>query len=137
MLIFDSRFENGNLRKAAKLTNHEYNLWLQNDTNTRGHTQWFYFKVVYKDIPMVPEAERHRVRFNILNLSKTASLYSDGMKPCIFSKRRNQSEGVGWFRGGDYISYSQSEIPRYYQVSEAGQKRVESRFDKDVFRKTQ
>ena len=34
VLIFDSRFENGNLRKAAKLNNIEYNLWLENDTNT-------------------------------------------------------------------------------------------------------
>lgn len=37
-LIFDSRFENGNLRKAAKITNVEYNLWLENDINTRGNT---------------------------------------------------------------------------------------------------
>lgn len=48
MLIFDSRFESGNLRKAAKVNNIEYNLWLENDLNTKGHTQWFYFKVVYK-----------------------------------------------------------------------------------------
>lgn len=47
MLIFDSRFESGNLRKASKVNNVEYNLWLENDLNTRGHTQWFYFKVVY------------------------------------------------------------------------------------------
>ena len=51
LLIFDSHFESGNLRKAAKVNNVEYNLWLENDTNTRGHTQWFYFKVQYKDIP--------------------------------------------------------------------------------------
>lgn len=47
MLIFDSRFESGNLRKAAKVNNIEYNLWLENDLNTKGHTQWFYFKVVF------------------------------------------------------------------------------------------
>lgn len=47
MLIFDSRFESGNLRKASKVNNVEYNLWLENDLNTRGHTQWFFFKVVY------------------------------------------------------------------------------------------
>lgn len=45
MLIFDSRFESGNLRKAVKVNNIEYNLWLDNDLNTRGHTQWYYFKV--------------------------------------------------------------------------------------------
>ena len=46
MLIFDSRYESGNLRKASKVNNVEYNLWLENDLNTKGHTQWFYFKVV-------------------------------------------------------------------------------------------
>lgn len=48
LLIFDSRFESGNLRKAAKVNNVEYNLWLENDLNTKGHTQWYYFKVVFK-----------------------------------------------------------------------------------------
>lgn len=38
MLIFDSRFESGNLRKAVKVNNIEYNLWLENDLNTKGHT---------------------------------------------------------------------------------------------------
>jgi len=38
VLIFDSRFENGNLRKASKVNNIEYNLWLENDLNTKGHT---------------------------------------------------------------------------------------------------
>jgi len=37
-LILYSRFENGNLRKAAKVSNVEYNLWLENDVHTRGHT---------------------------------------------------------------------------------------------------
>ena len=73
--MFDSRFESGNLRKAAKVNNVEYNLWLENDTNTRGHTQWFYFKVVYKDVPQLPEKRTHKIRFNILNLAKTFSLY--------------------------------------------------------------
>ena len=38
VLIFNSRFENGNLRKVAKVSNIEYNLWLENDYNTKGHT---------------------------------------------------------------------------------------------------
>jgi len=61
VLIFDSRFKNGNLRKVAKLSNVEYNLWLENDLNTKGHTQWYYFKVVYKDIVLAPEKKSQRV----------------------------------------------------------------------------
>ena len=55
VLIFDSRFENGNLRKVAKVSNVEYNLWLENDLNTRGNTQWYNFKVIYKDIRLLAE----------------------------------------------------------------------------------
>jgi hypothetical protein len=59
VLVFDSRFESGNLRKVAKVHNSEYNLWLNSDTNTRGHTQWFYFKVQYKDMPNHKETKTH------------------------------------------------------------------------------
>jgi hypothetical protein len=44
-LEFDSVFESGNLAIALKVSDIEYNLLLQNDINTNGHTQWFYFKV--------------------------------------------------------------------------------------------
>lgn len=43
-LVFESRFESGNLAMAFKLNDNEYNLVLQNDINTKGHTQcklWF------------------------------------------------------------------------------------------------
>ena len=36
------------------------------------------------------------------------------MKPCIWSKRKFQKTGTGWFRGGEDISYTQGEIPRTY-----------------------
>jgi len=108
VLIFDSRFENGNLRKAAKLNNIEYNLWLENDTNTRGHTQWFHFKVAYKDVPSRADKKKHQIRFNIMNLAKTASLYQQGMKPMIWSKRAYEKDGTGWVRGTHSITYSQN-----------------------------
>ena len=44
-LIFESRFETGNLLAAMKISNGEYDLVLQNDINTNGHTQWFFFRV--------------------------------------------------------------------------------------------
>ena len=68
-MIFDSRFENGNLRKVAKVNNVEYNLWLENDLNTKGHTQWYYFKVLYKDVALRADKKSHVIKFNILNLA--------------------------------------------------------------------
>jgi len=42
-LLFESRFESGNLYLAQKVSDTEYNLLMQNDINTNGHTQWFFF----------------------------------------------------------------------------------------------
>lgn len=44
-LIFESRFESGNLRRAVKIGDYEYNLILKYDHNTTAFTQWFYFKI--------------------------------------------------------------------------------------------
>jgi len=37
-LVFESRFESGNLLAAIKVSDNEYDLVLQNDINTNGHT---------------------------------------------------------------------------------------------------
>jgi hypothetical protein len=34
------------------------------------------------------------------------------MKPCIYSKRKFEKEQIGWFRGGENITYKQNEIAR-------------------------
>ena len=44
-LLFESRFESGNLDIAVKVSDSEYNLILQDDVNTNGYTQWYFFKV--------------------------------------------------------------------------------------------
>ncbi len=37
-LMFESRFESGNLRRAVKITDTEYDLYLKNDYGTTGYT---------------------------------------------------------------------------------------------------
>jgi len=59
-LIFESRFESGNLCLATKVSEWEYNLLMQNDINTQGHTQWFYFRVMNT-------RAKSSVKFNIMN----------------------------------------------------------------------
>ena len=44
-LVFDSAFECDNLDRVIMVTETEYDLYMRPDTNTRGHHQWFYFKV--------------------------------------------------------------------------------------------
>ena len=73
MLQFDSNFESGNLDSAYLLNQWEYNLMLKVDTNTRGNTYWFYFKV----LNWIPETT---VTFNILNIGRNLSaFYERGM----------------------------------------------------------
>jgi len=57
-LVFDSHFESGNLQAAYRVLSAGddstfsgerirpiYDLYMHNDVNTSGHTQWFYFSV--------------------------------------------------------------------------------------------
>ena len=46
ILQFDSNFESGNLDSVYLVNEKEYNLLCKSDTNTKGNTYWFYFKVL-------------------------------------------------------------------------------------------
>lgn len=85
-LVFESRFESGNLNLAVKVSDNEYNLILQNDINTNGHTQWFFYRVGNT-------RQGSKVKFNMLNLAKSDSLYNYGMKVLCFSKKENEATG--------------------------------------------
>lgn len=101
-LHFESRFESGNLASATQVAEHEYELKLQFDVNTRGNTQWFYFSVenTQKDVPYV---------FRVVNLTKPDSLYNQGMKPLIYSMKHEKKE---WRRSGEDICYYANDIKR-------------------------
>lgn len=100
-LIFESRFESANLRKAVKISDTEYDLYLKNDYGTNGYTQWYYFRV--------ENTRKDRVyRFNIVNLMKPDSNYNQGMKPLIYSVKDAEENKVGWQRDGFNIAYYQS-----------------------------
>ena len=63
ILTFDQNFECGNLDSAYLHGLHEYNLAMKVDTNTRGNTYWFMFKV--SDF-----AVNQKYKFNIMNFSR-------------------------------------------------------------------
>jgi len=54
-------------------------LLLQNDINTKGNTQWFYFRI--KNPP-----PNKTIKLNLVNFRKSDSLFNYGMLPCIHSK---------------------------------------------------
>lgn len=87
-LLFDSRFESGNLSLAA-YTDQTYCLLLHNDVNTFGYTNWFYFQVRNRSAG--------RYKFAIMNYGKAGWMHNQGVKICVFSKK------TGWVRGGENI----------------------------------
>lgn len=50
------------------------------------------------------------VRFNILNFSKHDSLYTQGMRPVLFSQHAAMSQGRGWERCGHNIKYHPTNV---------------------------
>jgi len=112
-LLFESRFESGNLRRAIQVYEYEYDLILNPDYNTSWHTQWYLFRV--KNTRRGP-----RYRFNIINMIKPTSAYNEGMRPLFYSKIE-AATGTGWVRRGEDIAYYQNGIRRkekaYYTLT--------------------
>ena len=57
-----------------------------------------------------------KVKFNILNLAKSDSLYNYGMKVLCMSEKEREEGKREWYRGGTDISYYQNNIRKegYY-----------------------
>lgn len=77
---------------------HDYELTLSTDMYTSKYTQWFYFRVRKMRAGVT-------YRFTIVNLMKSSSLYSKGMRPLLYSERAAVENGVGWHRTGSDIRY--------------------------------
>ncbi|XP_041361886.1 uncharacterized protein LOC121377854 [Gigantopelta aegis] len=100
-LVFESRFESGNLRQARRIGQYEYELVLKTDLYTTRHTQWFYFRV-QNAVPGVT------YKFRIVNLLKRDSLYNYGMRPLFYSEINAQEKKIGWVHTGHHINYSRN-----------------------------
>jgi len=98
-LMFESRFESGNLHRAVQVSEYEYDLELRQDYGSVNYlTQWFYFKVHNT-------RANQTYKFNIVNLIKPDSLYNHGMKILMYSKKNADENGFGWYRDGSDIRY--------------------------------
>ncbi|XP_069484883.1 cytosolic carboxypeptidase 3 [Ambystoma mexicanum] len=113
-LVFEARFESGNLQKVIQVGEYDYQLTLRTDLYTDRHTQWFYFRVqnMQAGVPY---------RFTIVNFTKPSSLYSLGMRPLMYSELEAETHQVGWHRVGDEIKYYCNNIEQdrlqYYSLS--------------------
>ncbi len=111
-LVFESRFECGNLSLAAKTAENEYNLLLQNDINTQGYTQWFFFRTSNT-------SANSKIKFNIINFLKSDSLFNQGMRVLVYSSIMSANESLGWHRGGEDFKYFSNGIKKNQSSSKS------------------
>uniref|UniRef100_G1TLG6 AGBL carboxypeptidase 3 n=1 Tax=Oryctolagus cuniculus TaxID=9986 RepID=G1TLG6_RABIT len=102
-LLFEARFESGNLQKVVKVGEYEYQLAVRPDLFTDKHTQWYYFQVTNTRARVV-------YRFTIVNFTKPASLYNRGMRPLFYSEKEAKAHHIGWQRIGDQIKYYRNNL---------------------------
>lgn len=68
------------------------------DSNTRGHMQWYNFKV--------KGGLHKKIKFNIVNFRRNNSLYSMSLKPYICSSKKKDC----WRQGGLKVKYEQKAL---------------------------
>ncbi|KAI9204182.1 cytosolic carboxypeptidase 6 [Polychytrium aggregatum] len=95
-LIFRDNFESGNLGTVEVISEWEFDISIRPDTSNDRHRVWFYFSVENAK-------PNQRIIINIINFSKTKSLYRNGASPVIKSEQRPQwhripSKSVFYYR---------------------------------------
>ena len=106
-LIFESRFESGNLLCAFKTEEeNKYILYLQNDTNTTGYIQWFFFRVSNTK-------KGKKATFTIINMLRKTCVYKKGLKIMVYSKKQAKEENIGWHRDCENVIYYTNNLFTY------------------------
>ncbi|XP_018647138.1 Mername-AA213 putative peptidase (M14 family) [Schistosoma mansoni] len=100
-LVFESRFESGNLRQVRRIGPFHYELLLKPDLYTKRHVQWYFFRIQN----ILPG---FIYTFLIINFTKSTSLYSQGLQPLLYSKINYQQNGKKWIRVGRNIKYTRN-----------------------------
>jgi len=110
-LIFESRFESGNLLCAFKTEEeNNYQLYLQNDTNTTGYIQWFFFRVSNTK-------KGNKATFTIINMLRKKCVYKKGLKIMTYSKMQAKTENIGWHRDCKNVMYYTNNLFTYNENS--------------------
>lgn len=77
---------------------------IENDVNTYGYNNWFFFR--YRN------QGKGTVKFKIVNMIKKTMFFNQGMLISVFSLRKKMEERIGWFKGGDNINFSHINLKR-------------------------
>ena len=76
----------------------KYELFLHNDTNTSGYTQWFFFRIsnIKKD---------KKVNLKIMNFLRKRTKYSNGIKIWCYSRKDAEINKIGWHHTTEEVNY--------------------------------
>ena len=101
-ILFDSLFEEGNLRMAINLNNkeiNEYDILMRKDYNNEKNYSWFYFSIKCK--------KEGNYKFNILNFIKKKIPFDNNTTVKILSYNKNDK----WTRNTYNVFYYPNTIP--------------------------
>ena len=76
----------------------KYELFLHNDTNTLGYTQWFFFRV-----SNVKKGKT--INLNIMNFLRKTTKYSNGIKIWVYSRKNSEINKIGWHHTTEEVKY--------------------------------
>ena len=76
----------------------KYELFLHNDTNTSGYTQWFFFRV-----SNVKKGKT--LNLNIMNFLRKTTKYSNGIKIWVYSRKNSEIYKIGWHHTTEEVKY--------------------------------
>ena len=121
-IIFDSKFESGNLRMAIKLFSdieNEYDLIMRKDYNSEKNYSWFYFSI--------KSPKETTVKFNILNFVKKKIQYNEenGIKILTYTEKNS------WCRDTFNINFYQNNINIYAKPEDEKKNSNNDTDDKD------
>jgi len=80
-LAFEATFESANLGKVDFVADTEYDIYIRPDTCNPRHRFWFYFSIENT------QADQ-RIIFNLVNISKSRNLLTNGLTPVVKSTSR-------------------------------------------------
>ena len=79
----------------------KYELFLHNDTNTSGYTQWFFFR-----ISNVKKGKT--LNLNIMNFLRKTTKYCNGIKIWVYSRKNSEINKIGWHHTTEEVKYSKN-----------------------------
>ena len=101
-LLFDARFESGNLQQALQLSPFSYKLVLRNDWGSpQPRRMWYYFCISNT-------RSRQSYILTIFDGFRARQAYVKGCRPLAYSYKKAAAKKIGWFRAGTDISFYKS-----------------------------